>query len=272
MTPKMLVLDLDGTTLTHEGVVTDADAAAAERLRDHGVHVTIATGRLFGGTLDAARRLGVTGSVAVMNGTELVDVDSGRTIYGRYVHGDHRPALRSMLRDFGLAPILFGSERVHHCQQSTHLNTYLRTWTPQVHHHEDLPHEAWVLDRLVAIGGTGEMSSVRAAADRVSAQFPDLEPVSFNTWDGHAFLKLRPLGDDKGTALDQLAAERGLSADQAVAVGDWINDLPMLQRAGRSFAMHGSAQPALDAASETLASVRGEGGAVVELAQRIWGV
>ena len=272
MTPKMLVLDLDGTTLTHEGKVTDADAAAARRLTDHGVHVTIATGRLFTGTIGAAQRMGVTGSVAVMNGTELIDVGTGDTVYGQYVHDNHRAALRALLDRYGLAPILFRTDRVHHDDRGAHLSHYLRTWTPDVHHHDDLPHHAWSHDKLVAVGGSGDPGAISAASDQIANDFPDLEPVSFTTWDGHGFLKLRPLGDDKGTALEQLAEERGLVAEQAIAVGDWHNDLPMLRRAGRSFAMAGAVDEAVDAASDILEAKRGEGGAVVEVARRVWGV
>ena len=272
MLPKMLVLDLDGTTLTHEGKVTDADAAAARRLQDHGVHVTIATGRLFTGTIEAAERMGVTGSVAVMNGTELIDVGSKETVYGQYVHGHHRAALRALLDRYGLAPILFRSDRVHHDARGAHLSHYLRTWTPDVHHHEDLPHDAWAHDKLVAVGGSGDPGAIEAAVDHVSEDFPDLDLAAFTTWDGHGFLKLRPQGDDKGTALEQLAEERGITADEAVAVGDWLNDLPMLRRAGRSFAMDGAVDAATDAASDTLEAKRGEGGAVVEIARRVWGV
>ncbi len=270
MDPRMLVLDLDGTALTHDWQITDADAAAAARLQAAGIHVTIATGRLFAGTHEAAARLGVQGSVAVMNGTELVDVGSREVIYGQYVHDHHRHAIRDLLHGFGLAPILFGADRIHHDDRGAHLNDYLRTWTPDVHHHGDLHLDHWATERLVAVAATGDHDAVVQAAEAIAADYPELRPTKFTTWSGHGFLELRAHGDDKGTAIERLAAERHLDADQVVAVGDWLNDLPMLARAGRSFAMKGAAEAAIDAADHTLTAVRGEGGAVVELASRIW--
>ena len=38
--------------------------------------------------------------------------------------------------------------------------------------------------------------------------------------------------DDKGTALDEILALTGLTADQVCAVGDDLGDLPVLRRAG----------------------------------------
>ena len=42
----------------------------------------------------------------------------------------------------------------------------------------------------------------------------------------------------KVTALEEITARLGISADQVIAVGDGANDLPMLQRAGTGVALH----------------------------------
>lgn len=271
--PKMLVLDLDGTTLTEDWAVTPEDIAAAHALQARGIPVTIATGRLFGGTRDAARSLGVRGSVAVMNGTELVDAETGEVVYGQYVHDTHRTALRKLLDHFGLAPILFGAERIEHDGRGAHLGRYLTTWTPDVLHHDDeVPHDAWIQSRLVAVCASGEEAAIQGVVERIGADFPDLRPAAFTTWTGHGFVELRAEGDDKGTAIERLAAERGFTAEQVVAVGDWRNDVPMLRRAGRSFAMRGADVQAIDAADEVLGAVRGQGGGVAEVARRVWGI
>ncbi|WP_442879821.1 phosphoserine phosphatase SerB [Aurantimonas sp. E1-2-R+4] len=49
----------------------------------------------------------------------------------------------------------------------------------------------------------------------------------------------------KVTALEAIAAERGVGAEQAIAVGDGANDLGMIQRAGTGIALH--AKPAVAA-------------------------
>ena len=83
---------------------------------------------------------------------------------------------------------------------------------------------------------------------------------------------MRAEGDDKGTAIERLARERGLTAADVVVVGDWLNDLPMVKAAGLAFAMNGAVDALVAAADAELDAVRGEGGAVVEVARRVWGV
>jgi Cof subfamily protein (haloacid dehalogenase superfamily) len=53
---------------------------------------------------------------------------------------------------------------------------------------------------------------------------------------GRWVVEINMAGVSKGAALEELAAELGIAAREAVAFGDYPNDLPMLAWAGRSFA------------------------------------
>lgn len=269
----MLVLDLDGTALTRAGDVHPHDIAAAHALRDAGVHVTIATGRLASGTRPAAKALGVRGSFAVMNGTEFIDAQSGAATHGAYLPPADRQVIRELLGDHGLRPFLFSSEDIHLGQQDEHHAPYLSVWTEALTRHPDIfKAGVWAQDALVAICGVSTVEAVRGMAEAVRARLPAVRPTTFQTYFGDGFVELRVDGDDKGTAIERLAADRGLDANDVVAVGDWLNDLPMLNRAGLSFAMREAAPEAIAAADHTLDAVRGRGGAVAELATRVWGL
>jgi hydroxymethylpyrimidine pyrophosphatase-like HAD family hydrolase len=52
-----------------------------------------------------------------------------------------------------------------------------------------------------------------------------------------SILDLLPLGCSKGAALDSLARIRGLERDEIMAIGDNLNDLEMLEYAGRAVVM-----------------------------------
>ena len=93
---RVLVLDLDGTTLNGDGELEERDIAAAHALKAAGVHVTIATGRLFTGTQWVAEALGVEGTIAVMNGSELIDAQRGEMVHGHYVDAEHRAYAREV--------------------------------------------------------------------------------------------------------------------------------------------------------------------------------
>lgn len=269
----MLVLDLDGTLLTAERTVAPIDVRAARALQEAGVVVTICTGRLFGGTRWVAQELGVTGPVAVMNGCEILDVERGEPLFGAYVAPDTTRRLGEVLARHGLQAFLFESGGIHHGRDAHHLSPYLGIWSDTLVPHDDVHATApWAhSESVVAVSACGPV-------ERVSAARAELEPllgadhvaVQFQTFHGDGFLELRK-DEDKGRAIGWLAAHHGCGVGDVVAVGDWINDLPMLRAAGRSFAVAHAHPDAVAAAGEQLAASR-DGGVVAEVAARVWGL
>ncbi len=271
----ILVLDLDGTTLAGHDQILPEDRAAARRLADIGVQVTIATGRLFGGTRFAAEALGVEGHVAVMNGSEHVHARTHEVRHRWSVPQSVRRRSRELIADHGLDAFLFASQTVHHGTRTAHMAPYLHIWSDRIDAHQDIfEAPAWEQgDDVLGISAVGKPDQIRAVREALEPELPeDLSIWEFNTFSGERFMQLRHTQEDKATALRRLAAERGATAEQTVAVGDWTNDLPMLRAAGHSFAMRGSSQDVIDAADAVLDADRSRGGAVAAVAKAIWGV
>jgi hydroxymethylpyrimidine pyrophosphatase-like HAD family hydrolase len=65
-----------------------------------------------------------------------------------------------------------------------------------------------------------------------------------------------------------MAAHYGISLDEIVALGDWVNDIPMLRRVGLSFAMAQAPEIVQDAADAVLRADDESGGALLEAAER----
>ena len=275
---KMLVLDLDGTALKWGNQLDPADIEAAHALQDAGVHVTIATGRLYGGTRWVGEALGVRGSVAVMNGSERIAIEDHRRVQRAALPAHAMGLVRAVLADRGLSAFLFRSEGIEHDERDAQHTPYLGIWTPELTAHPELygiPH--WDLGDTLAVGALGDHDAVEAAHGVLHEALTDagIDTVGmrrFDTFTGERFMKIRDKRVDKGTAIEALAAERGLTAEQTVVIGDWTNDLPMLERAGLSFAMGESIQQVQDTADAVLESKRGEGGAVAEVAKKVFGL
>lgn len=267
---RMLVVDLDGTALRGRDVLVDEDLEAAARLRAAGIAVTIATGRLVGGTAWVARELGVQGGFAVMNGSARFDL-SGRRHHHNALGPELLARLDEQVRSRELGGFLFRSHSVHLEHDHAHHRDYLAVWTDEVLASDE--HD-WTREDVLAVGVVGgehQREQVRDLAAFLDDEHA-LEVVGFDTYGGEPFLSVRNAHDDKGTALEAMAAERGLQPDQVVAVGDWWNDVPMLRRAGYSFAMREAAGGATEAADAVLSARRGHGGAIAEIAQRVWGL
>ena len=65
-------------------------------------------------------------------------------------------------------------------------------------------------------------------------------------------LEVLPPGVTKGAVVSELAKRLGVRAAEAVAVGDDLNDLEMLDWAGRGLAIQGSPEPLLNVADDVI--------------------
>lgn len=274
---RMLVLDLDGTLLDRRRRVDWRDVEAAARLRDRGVHVTIATGRLFSGTRDVARRMGISSTVACMNGSEMLHSASGEVLRGNYMPNETLDLVRRTLARSGVATVLFASQTIHRSELADAHMRQLRSWSQYFTEWEDIySSSAWERARdILAVVAVGTWTAIRAVSAELEERL-DLsrfELLSFPSPDGRrGFMMVRDNRENKGSALRNMATELGIREDQCVCVGDWMNDIPMLQSGALSFAMGGSPDW-LQAAADEVATTRiTEGGIVAELAEKVWGI
>ncbi|MGH7140559.1 MAG: HAD family hydrolase, partial [Pirellulales bacterium] len=75
---------------------------------------------------------------------------------------------------------------------------------------------------------------------------------------GH-MCEIAPFGVTKWSGIQHVAAEWGISPDEMCAVGDDVNDIPMIEAAGIGIAM-GNAQPEVKAAADFIAPTHDEDG------------
>lgn len=260
---RLLALDLDGTLLRHDKTVDPRDVAAIEELRRSGVTVTIATGRLRTGSIAAARACGIEGAIACMEGSHLVEVD------GSITHAHHPIAKPALVREAfdGLASFVFDQHAIHHEKIGEPFAPYISTWSPDLRVVEEAV--AWQTEPLAAVA-IGDEAHVARVANALREQ-TDLFVVNFAIThlpgDRHAVL-VRAKGPTKGTALAQLCERAGCTLAEAVVVGDWLNDVPMFEVAGRSFAMGGAPPAVASKATDMLERLTGAGGGIAEAIRR----
>ena len=267
---RLLALDLDGTLLRRDHTVDARDVAAIAELRKAGVTVTIVTGRLQSGSVGAAKACGIEGPIACVEGSHLVELATGVTLAHHPMTDAVAALLRRTVTSHELASIVFDAGGIHHDHAGAPYADYVSTWSPNLRVvEEDIAWQTMPL-AMVAIG---EPEQVEAAHAEVRAHADRLFSVSFGVWScpGKHALLVRAAGPDKGTALAELCRVASCTLAEAVAVGDWVNDVPMFKVAGRAFAMGSSPDHVRAAATDTLAATAGDGGGIAEAIKRAFG-
>ncbi len=267
---RLLALDLDGTLLRHDQVVDASDVAAINELQRAGVTVTIVTGRLRSGSLGAARACGIEGAIGCIEGSHIVDVHHGTELAHHAIAEPTVTLLRDAFREHGLAGFVFDRDGIHHDHAGARYAPYVATWSTNLRLVEEP--QAWETAPLaaVAIGDEAEVAAVAALLKTHAAQVFSVSFAVSQLPGKHAVL-VRAAGPNKGTALAELCRIAGCTVAEAVAIGDWVNDVPMFEVAGRSFAMGSAPEHVRAKATDSLERVAGTGGGIAEAVRRAWG-
>ena len=266
---RLLALDLDGTLLRRDHSVDPRDIGAIRELQAAGVTVTIVTGRLQSGAVHAAEACSIRGTIACVEGSHIVELATDRTVFHHPIADDVASVLRETIAMHELATFVFDAQGIHHEHAGAPYAQYVSTWSRNLKIVEErLPWQS-----ALAAVAIGDPEAVEAAHAVLRPHAARLLSVSFpvSMCPGKHAVLVRAAGCSKGTALAELCRVAGCSTDEAVAVGDWVNDIPMFEVAGRSFAMGTSPEAVRAKATDTLDTVAGDGGGIAEAIRRAWG-
>jgi Cof subfamily protein (haloacid dehalogenase superfamily) len=273
---KLLALDLDGTLLDHEGAANDVDVKAVRDLHARGIKVTILTGRLYSGTRDSAELLGIRGPVGCADGSHIVNVRNDRTLMHRGIRGHAASCLRESLERNDLVAFLFAEDAIVHDERGADYLPYVRTWSTDLRYARRVTdHALWSSDEgmtaVVALGKETSIGKTVADIQRHALESMQVATFPFRRDSSHWGMVARASGGTKGTALEWVSGHYGIDISETVCVGDWLNDLPMMQRAGRSFAMGQAPDEVKAAATDVLAATIEGGGGIAEAIHRAFG-
>jgi hypothetical protein len=178
--------------------------------------------------------------------------------------------VRATFTDHGLTSFVFDADGIHHDHAGAPYAPYVSTWSPNLRVLEEAA--VWQTAALGAVA-VGDEPAIAAAHAVLGRHADELFSVSFaiSAVPGKHALLVRTAGPTKGTALAELCRRAGVSLAEAVAVGDWVNDVPMFEVAGRSFAMGSSPDAVRAKATDVLACMAGSGGGIAEAIRRSWG-
>lgn len=269
--PRLVALDIDGTLLkweegagpTHEAV-SEAVYAAIHRVLDAGSHVVLASGRSPHGMTPIADLLDLRGPGGP-DGERVWIVASNGAVVLRYppievVHEqtfDAGPAVRAVLEQHPTALVAV-EERGIGYRVSKAFPFGELSGDMIVTDVDDLV--AGPVSRVIIRDPDATADDFVELAYRLGLEGTDYV-VGWTAW-----LDLAAAGVNKASGLQYVADALGLTAADALAIGDGRNDIEMLQWAGRGVAMGQAVQPVIDAADAVTGGV-GEDGAAVELAR-----
>jgi Cof subfamily protein (haloacid dehalogenase superfamily) len=244
---RLVALDIDGTLLDSGGRVPAANVAALARAIEAGVEVVLATGRRFDYARPVFEALPQPLTLILSNGA-IVKTPDGATLARHLLpRAVARDVLRRTLPHAGTTALVFDRPREGQLVFET------IEWDHPRHRRffevnrpflaERAPLEEALTEDPLQVMFTGRCVEMRAVfEDLRGLQAADGTPhcaVSLTEYQRHDFSLVDVIraGCSKGAALRAWAEARGCTAAEVMAVGDNLNDLEMLEFAGRPVVM-----------------------------------
>lgn len=244
----MVVIDIDGTLLPSAGAAVSGRNVRAVRAADAaGLRIVIATGRRQTYAAPLLEPLGLKPeSFIISSNGSVTRTLSGAPIDRFLLPAATARALAPALRPFGTMVFTFDREGpgalVVESLQALHGRVRLwveanRPWIREVRPLERAFDQGEAPVQGMVCGTVADMRRAEAwlAAGDLAPQI-EMHRTEYEARD-LTILDILPPGCSKGVALRRLARERGVAAEEILAIGDNWNDLEMLECAGQPFVM-----------------------------------
>ena len=269
---SLLAIDIDGTLVAHGDSVSRTARQAVRRASEQGLKLVLATGRRYRTTRWVIDQLGLP-LAAVCLGGALTKGADGATLHSESFAPAQIAALVALARRHRQALVL---QRDSHADGGPDfIADGQAPWNPNMRHYMAANGEVGIVgdgtdaeyDDILMVGCFGEreaLAQLQRAVDALGA-FGTVLVESKKTPGWYLEIILRHV--DKWAALRRYAASIDVPETAICAVGDALNDLPMLRGAALGVAM-GNAEPKVKAAADWVTGSNREDG-VAMLIERL---
>jgi len=259
MAYKLIAIDVDGTLVTDDKQLPKKNIEAMRAAAKAGVEVMIATGRPYRAATWVFEKAGIEGLILSVGGSLINHYPGGETVYETDLPADVVRDLADFCREKGwFWHCISGSDFYfeQHCDTSRFTERYFGYPGKQLDYRSDYGvvfNKGNVVVDSAIIGPVAKELHGRIG-DRAEVLIADKTVID-----------ITPKGISKGVTLLSVAALRGLTASEVIAMGDTDSDITMLKAAGLGVCM-ANGTPLAKAAADYIAPSNNDCGvaAVIE--------
>jgi len=263
---RLAALDVDGTLVGDDLVLSPRVRRAIAGAQERGAVVTLATGRMFDFAVPFARDLGIAAPLICYQGGLIQSPDSERPLYRATMEPTLARDVLAWQAERGWHLIFYAGDRVFLAERRYPEDFYRDMLGERLVFVDDL---FSVLDRYEPVKFV--LAVEPAEAERVEAEMLHRFGGRMEVVRSHElFVEGNPPGVSKGDALRRLADHLHIPQSQVMAVGDQANDADMIAWAGVGVAM-GDASDAAKALADWVAPPLAEDGAAAALERFVLG-
>ena len=232
----ILALDLDGTLTNSEKKISEKTKEVLTEAMKQGVKVVLASGRPVLGIQKLADELELSrfgGYILAYNGGQIIDCLSGNVVYESLIPTEYFSEVCGIAREIKCQPLTYFENKVV-AESDTDFYVKKEIFNNSATGLKVERLDQFMKDPVPKFMIVGENEQLKRGEREINERFQGKLRAFFSE---SYFLEVVPEGIDKAKSLDVLAKSLGLTSENVMAIGDGLNDIPMLQYAGLAVAM-----------------------------------
>ena len=257
----LIVSDFDGTLVNRDGTISDRNKQAIADYISAGGVFAISTGRMPEGIIPRVKELGLKGFVSCCQGAIIIDIETEKRIIDGKIPYETTLAIVEKMEQMGLHIHVYDDKGYYSNMDDEALKKYENAVKNKANLVLDMPLSQFVREKELASYKVLAMvypeENERILQELTACGFKDCTV----TRSGRSLVEVINAGYSKGTAVEFLAEHFNVSIEKTVAIGDQLNDLPMIEKAGVGIAVF-NADNALKEKANAVSPFTNEEGAV----------
>ena len=243
---KMLVTDMDYTLLNKDKNVSERNKKALMAAMEKGVHVVVATGRIYTSALYYAKLLGISTPIIASNGAIIREEHTDRTMYQCLLDEKAMKEMIRLCRELGLFCHLFSRDTIY-TEKLVNVSTRYTEWNKFMAEEDQVKvrllesfdsmtdgEKSEIFKAVVVDDDDSKLKRIREEIEKTG-----LVSVSQSLVDN---IEVMNKEVSKGNAVKKLAELYGIHRDEIITIGDNENDISMIEYAGLGVAMGNAVQ------------------------------
>jgi Cof subfamily protein (haloacid dehalogenase superfamily) len=227
---KLVVSDLDGTLLSDDGTIGEQSKELIKELRNYGVHFSFATGRLYSAVKNFANELEIDNPIISLDGSYIVDYPTNETIFESFVKERYVKKAIMFAENYLLQIALCHADAIYYTDSNSVIPQMLDKFGAKYQAVDS--YENYMHNTLEIVYSSDLRESVKYVRGRFEFPFAIGCSTSYfrsHTHEGLYYLEIRKAGSNKGKGLKRLLKHMKIKPQEAVAMGDWYNDISMFE-------------------------------------------
>jgi len=231
---KLVALDVDGTLITNDYRITERTAQTIREVHRRGARIVLCTGRGPTSTLPLLKELGLEGIAITHNGAATVDSRGTKLVHQFAFNMEQLKGLVAYCRENQIHfDVNTAFEHFLERVTDVELEMYKKFFVQPI----QVADVMLMRDEIVKVS----IFSQSDMLDRLTLDWPIMGNTELKIIrSGEYFIDVMHPQANKGNALRVLADDWGIDSSEIIAIGNYYNDLEMLEFAGLGIAMANS--------------------------------